>query len=149
MGYHDKGYCGGFTTWLAAEQKHISWKFFISSAYSCCFGRCFIWCHICNIYTSCFKVWYWHRELLSRSICGKMSLTCKVDAVNEWQCTYVLGLLDSSAGIWLTVMLHGHVTLPFHRPCQCATRHQPSGAADTLIPLQVFGSDSSVLGCEG
>lgn len=81
----------------------------ISSAHSFCFGICFISFHICKIYTSCFQGWYRWRELLSRSIFEKMSLTSKAEAVSEWQYSYLLGSLGSGDGIWLLWCYMGNI----------------------------------------
>ena len=122
---------------MIGNQTEAYWnlKFSITSAYSCFFDCCFIWVCLFNTYAWCFEVWYWDRKLLSRSIREKMQPIRRAEAVNEWQRSYVLRLLGSSAGIWPSAMLPG----PSQTPAQlatCGVGHCPLGGTAVRFPLQ-------------
>lgn len=74
----------------------------------------------------------------------------RVEAVNEQQRSYILGLLDSSAGIRPSVTLYGHSDLwPTCHVRQSAIRHWRLGGMDVLIPLQSGGNGWAILRFEG
>lgn len=85
--------------------------------------------------------------LTQQTYLGAFGRKCRllVEAAAKWQCSYILELLDSGAGICPSLMLPGH-SLTFAPCATCDTGRWRLGGTDMSIPLRVLAVISPSVG---